>query len=54
MAILVIDVGTSGVRVALVEPDGTLHHEQHRRQPPDTPFPGLVEFDPVALAGTVL
>src|SRR5215213_4126426 len=50
MGILVIDVGTSGVRAAVVERDTSLHHERSRRLPPETPFPGLVEFDPVALA----
>lgn len=50
MGILVIDVGTSGLRAAMVEADGTLHHERYRRLPPETPFPGLVEFDADVLA----
>ena len=54
MSILIIDVGTSGVRAGLVEPDGTLHHERYRRLPPATPFPGLVELDAEALAGAAL
>jgi glycerol kinase len=54
MGVLIIDVGTSGARAAIVEPDGRLHDERARRLPPDTPFPGLVEFDPEALAAAAL
>lgn len=45
MAILVIDAGTSGVRAAIVGPDATVSHEVHRATLPDSPMPGLVEFD---------
>ena len=45
MSILVIDVGTSGLRAAVVRPDATIAVEQHRELLPDTPAPGLVEFD---------
>ena len=54
MSILVVDVGTSGVRAAVVRPDGTVEHHHHVPVLPDTPFPGLVEFDPVAMAGAVV
>ncbi len=54
MSILVIDVGTSGLRAAVVRPDASLAHVHHRPLPPSTPFPGLVEFDPVELAGAAL
>jgi glycerol kinase len=49
---LVIDVGTSGVRALAVHPDGTTTHEHHEVALPSSPHPGLVEFDPVALAAT--
>lgn len=49
-SILVIDIGTSGLRAAVVRPDATVGHVHHRALPPSTPFPGLVEFDPVAMA----
>ena len=45
MSILVIDVGTSGLRAAIVRPDATVDHVHYRAAPADTPFPGLVEFD---------
>jgi glycerol kinase len=45
VSVLVIDVGTSSVRAAVVRPDGTLAGVQQRRLPPDVPFPGLVELD---------
>ena len=50
MSILVIDVGTSGVRGAVVRPDSTVEGVHHVPVLPDTPFPGLVEFDARALA----
>jgi glycerol kinase len=52
--ILVVDVGTSSVRVAVLDPDGSLQHLEQRPFPPSTPAPGLVEFDAAALAATVL
>jgi glycerol kinase len=54
MSLLVVDVGTSGVRGAIVEADGSVHHVHHVQVLPDTPFPGLVEFDASALADAVL
>lgn len=46
---LVIDVGTSGLRAALVDRAGSLVDFDHAATPPSSPSPGLVEFDPVAL-----
>ena len=54
MSILVIDVGTSGLRAAIVRPDGNVDALHHVRFPPSTPFPGLVEFDAAAMAAAVL
>ena len=48
MGILVIDAGTSGVRAAIVGPDASVRHEVHRATLPDSPMPGLVEFDATA------
>ena len=50
MSILVIDVGTSAVRAAIVHPDATVTHEQRRATLADSPVPGLVEFDAAAYA----
>jgi glycerol kinase len=50
MSILVIDVGTSGLRAAVVRPDATIAAEEHQPFLPDTPEPGLVQFDPARLA----
>ena len=54
MGHLVIDVGTSSIRVAVVEPDASLRTQ--RREPflPSTPFPGGLEFDAAAMAAVVL
>jgi glycerol kinase len=54
MSILVIDVGTSSIRSAVVRPDGTVDGLQRRACLPDTPFPGLVEFDPLTLSALAL
>ena len=54
MSILVIDVGTSGLRAAVVRPDATIAVEQHRELLPDTPAPGLVEFDAARMATVAL
>ena len=53
MSILVIDVGTSGVRGAIVRPDASVAHIHHVPVLPDSPFPGLVEFDGMAIAAAV-
>ncbi|MGH9136011.1 MAG: FGGY family carbohydrate kinase [Acidimicrobiales bacterium] len=53
-SILVVDVGTSGVRAAVVRPDATVEHVHHRPTLPDSPAPGLVEFDANALAAAAL
>ncbi|MCY4103991.1 MAG: FGGY family carbohydrate kinase [bacterium] len=49
MRILVIDVGSTSVRAAVLDEGGHLHHEHRVAAPRSTPAPGLVEFDPVAL-----
>lgn len=54
MSVLVIDVGTSGLRAAVVRPDGSVDGLNHRVTPPSSPFPGLVEFDPKAMIADVL
>jgi len=54
MSILVIDVGTSGVRAAMVSADGRVEHVHHRQVLPETPMPSLVQFDAAAMASAVL
>ncbi|HEX6394062.1 MAG TPA: FGGY family carbohydrate kinase [Acidimicrobiales bacterium] len=54
MSILVVDVGTSSVRAAIVRPDATVEQVRRRSLPPSVPMPGLVEFDPAAMATAVL
>lgn len=48
--ILVVDVGTSGVRAAIVTPDAAVTHVHHRAVLPSSPAPGLVEFDATEMA----
>lgn len=52
--ILVIDVGTTGLRAAVVRPDGSIAASEYRSCGPESPFPGLVEFDATTMATTVL
>jgi len=54
MSILVVDIGTSGVRSAIVRPDATIAFEHRQEVLPDTPAPGLVEFDATRMATAAL
>ena len=45
MTILVIDIGTTGLRAALVDENGTITAHAYRHCAPSSPTPGLVEFD---------
>jgi glycerol kinase len=53
-SILVVDVGTSGVRGAVVRPDAGVAAVHYREVLPVTPAPGLVEFDAAAMAAAAL
>ncbi len=54
MSILVIDVGTSGLRAAVVRPDASIAASVHRELLPSSPEPGYVEFDAVEMAAAAL
>ena len=54
MSVLVVDVGTSGLRAAVVRPDGEVASLHFRAFPPQSPFPGMVEFDAAGMATAVL
>jgi glycerol kinase len=54
VTVLVIDVGTSGLRAAVVDGDSAVHALEYRAFPPSTPFPGLVEFDGAGMAAAIL
>ncbi|CAB4365800.1 unannotated protein [freshwater metagenome] len=54
MSVLVVDVGTSGLRAAIVTPDGEVAALHYRAFPPSSPFPGMVEFDAPGMAAAVL
>lgn len=54
MSVLVVDIGTSGLRAAIVRPDATIDHIHHRTLLPTSPAPGFVEFDPAAMAAAAL
>jgi glycerol kinase len=53
VTILVVDVGTSGVRAGLVDPESTVHHVHHIQLLPSSPAPAFVEFDASAVADAV-
>ncbi|MDQ6697994.1 MAG: FGGY-family carbohydrate kinase [Actinomycetota bacterium] len=53
-AVLVVDIGTSGVRAAIVRPDASVTDEQYIETLPASPEPGLVEFDAVGMASAAL
>ena len=52
--ILVIDVGTTGLRAAIVDDTLTVQAYEYRPCPPSTPAPGLAEFDAESIAALVL
>jgi glycerol kinase len=52
--VLVVDVGTSGVRASVVQPDATVIHAHYAPVLPESPAPGLVEFDASLMADAVL
>jgi glycerol kinase len=52
--LLVIDVGTTGLRASIVDDALQLRAIEYRAFPPTTPAPGLVEFDAVEMAAKVL
>jgi glycerol kinase len=52
--VLVVDVGTSGVRASVVQPDASVTAVHYRRALPASPAPGLVEFEPLALTEAAL
>ncbi len=53
MKILVLDVGSTSVRAAMLDEGGRLHHERRVATPRSTPAPGLVEFDPISLVEAI-
>jgi glycerol kinase len=53
-AILVIDVGTTGLRASVVDESLAIVAHEYRACPPSSPSPGLVEFDAVEIAAKVL
>jgi glycerol kinase len=53
-ALLVIDVGTSGLRAAIVRDDTSIVHVHQRELLPTSPAPGFVEFDPVAMSAAAI
>ena len=54
MSILVVDVGTSGVRAAVVRPDAAIDHVHYRQVLPTSPAQNFVEFDGAEMASAVL
>jgi glycerol kinase len=52
--VLVIDVGTSGLRAATVSAEGSVANVHYRPFAPSSPSPGLVEFDAMAMSAAVL
>ena len=54
MTVLVVDVGTTGLRAAVVRDDATIAGFTYEALPPSSPFAGLVEFDGAAMRDAVL
>ena len=54
MSVLVVDVGTTGLRAAVVRDDASIAGFTYEALPPSSPFAGLVEFDGAAMRDAVL
>lgn len=54
MSVLVVDVGTTGVRAAVVRDDTSIAGFTYEPLPPTSPVAGLVEFDGVAMRDAIL
>ena len=54
MSVLVVDVGTTGLRAAVVRDDASIAGFTYEPLPPSSPFAGLVEFDGTAMRDAVL
>ncbi len=54
MSVLVVDVGTSGVRASTIDAGGSVTHAEHREVLPSSPAQGFVEFDAAEMARAVL
>ncbi|HET9091085.1 MAG TPA: FGGY family carbohydrate kinase [Acidimicrobiales bacterium] len=52
--VLVVDVGTSGVRATVLGEDGAVLHLEHEEVLPSSPAPGFVEFDAAEMADAAL
>jgi glycerol kinase len=52
--ILVVDIGTTGLRAALVDSTAAIRAMHYRPFPPSSPAPGLVEFDAAEMGRLVL
>ncbi len=52
--VLVLDVGTTTLRAALVDERLDIVAIESRSLPPSSPHPGLVEFDAVAMAAEAI
>src|SRR5205085_12460094 len=52
--VLVVDVGTSSVRAAIVRADGSFVSSHDRELLPDSPADGLVQFDAALMGETCL
>ena len=54
MSVLVIDIGTTGIRSAIVRADGAIDRLTYERCAPATPSSGLVEFDAAVMGETMV
>lgn len=54
MSVLVVDIGSTGVRAGVVRSDASIEHLHYREVQPSTPVQGFMEYDARALAEAVL
>lgn len=54
MSVLVVDIGSTGVRAAVVRQDTSIEHLHYREVLPDSPIQGFMQYDAAALAAAIL
>lgn len=53
MSVLVVDIGSTGVRAAVVRPDASIEHLHYSETLPSTPLQGFMEYDAKAMAAAI-
>ena len=54
MSVLVVDIGSTGVRAAVVRDDASIEHLHYREVLPDSPVQGFMQYDAAGMAAAIV